>query len=50
MKNHSGMIMLSEIPDKFRALNLFIRPFEDFCRTCIITDNEIATLVQMDHD
>ena len=40
----------AEIPNKFRALNLFIRPFEDFCRTCIITDNEIASLVQMDHD
>lgn len=39
----------AEIPKKFRTLNLFIRPFEDFCRTCIITDNEIATLVQMDY-
>jgi serine phosphatase RsbU (regulator of sigma subunit) len=38
------------IPDKFKILNLFIRPCEDFCRTCIITDNEIATLVQMDYD
>jgi len=41
---------VAEIPNKFRALNLFIRPFEDFCRTCIITDKEIATLVQMDQD
>jgi serine phosphatase RsbU (regulator of sigma subunit) len=40
----------AEIPDKFKALNLLVRPFEDFCRTCIITDNEIATLAQMDHD
>jgi serine phosphatase RsbU (regulator of sigma subunit) len=40
----------AEIPNKLRALNLFIRPFDDFCRTCIITDNEITTLVQMDHD
>ena len=39
-----------EIPDKFRTLNLFIRQFEGFCRTCIITDNEIATLVRMDYD
>jgi serine phosphatase RsbU (regulator of sigma subunit) len=36
------------IPDKFGKLNLFIRPFEDFCRTCIITDKEITTLVQSD--
>jgi serine phosphatase RsbU (regulator of sigma subunit) len=38
----------SAIPDKFKRLNLFIRPFEDFCRTCIITDKEINTLVQTD--
>jgi serine phosphatase RsbU (regulator of sigma subunit) len=39
-----------KIPDKLIALNLFIRPFEDFCRTCIISDSEIAALVQMDYD
>jgi serine phosphatase RsbU (regulator of sigma subunit) len=38
----------AEIPDKFRKLDLFIRPFENFCRTCIITDKEIEILVQMD--
>jgi serine phosphatase RsbU (regulator of sigma subunit) len=38
----------SSIPDKLKRLNLFIRPFEDFCRTCIITDKEISSLVQMD--
>ena len=36
------------IPAKLKKLNLFIRPFEDFCRTCIITDKEIETLVQTD--
>jgi serine phosphatase RsbU (regulator of sigma subunit) len=40
----------SGIPDKFKRLNLFIRPFEDFCRTCIITDKEILTLVRADLD
>jgi serine phosphatase RsbU (regulator of sigma subunit) len=40
----------AEIPDKFRTLNLFIRPFEDFCRTCIITDDEVTKLAQRDHD
>jgi serine phosphatase RsbU (regulator of sigma subunit) len=40
----------AEIPNKLRALSLFIRPFDDFCRTCIITDKEITTLVQMDQD
>ena len=38
----------SEIPAKLSAINLFIRPFEGFCRTCIITDDEIAMLVRMD--
>ena len=37
-----------EIPAKFAKLKLFIRPFEDFCRTCIITDREIDAFVQMD--
>ncbi len=40
----------SEIPGKFRMLNLFIRPYEDFCRTCLITDKEINSLVQLDLD
>jgi len=39
-----------KIPDKFRILKLFIHPFEDFCRTCLITEEEISSLVQMDHD
>jgi len=38
------------IPVKLVSLNLFIRPFEGFCRTCIITDSEIATLVRMDYE
>jgi serine phosphatase RsbU (regulator of sigma subunit) len=36
------------IPDKFKALNLFIRPYEDFCRTCIVTDDEVSLLAGMD--
>jgi len=40
----------AEIPNKLRTLNLFIRLYKDFCRTCIITDSEIAALIQMDHD
>ncbi len=39
----------AEIPDKFKKLNLFVHRFEEFCRTCIITDNEIANLAQMDY-
>lgn len=38
------------VTDKLKSLNLFIQPFEDFCRTCIITDNEIAALAQMDFE
>lgn len=39
-----------DVPNKFLSLNLFVRPFKDFCRTCIITDREIAALVQTDHE
>jgi len=39
-----------KIPGKFLSSNLYVRPFEDFCRTCIITDQEISTFVRMDHD
>jgi serine phosphatase RsbU (regulator of sigma subunit) len=42
--------IVAKIPEKFRTLNLIIRPFEDFCRTCILTDNEVATLAQKDYD
>jgi serine phosphatase RsbU (regulator of sigma subunit) len=37
------------IPAKYKTLNLFIRPFQDFCRTPIITDNEIESLTQIDY-
>jgi serine phosphatase RsbU (regulator of sigma subunit) len=38
----------AQIPYKFNRLNLFIRPFKDFCRTCIITEKEIESLVEID--
>jgi serine phosphatase RsbU (regulator of sigma subunit) len=37
------------IPEKYKSLNLFIRSFKDFCRTPIITDNEIESLVNIDY-
>src|SRR5664280_1922053 len=40
----------SLIPDKLKTLNLIIKPFEGFCRTCIITDKEISVLAQIDYD
>jgi serine phosphatase RsbU (regulator of sigma subunit) len=39
----------SSIPDKLRSLDLMIRPYSDFCRTCIITDKEIEKLACIDH-
>ena len=38
------------IPLKLRTLNLYIRPFSEFCRTCIITDEEIEKLASVDHE
>ena len=40
----------SVIPVKLRSLNLLLRPFQEFCRTCIITEDEIDLLVRMDLD
>jgi serine phosphatase RsbU (regulator of sigma subunit) len=37
-------------PGKLIKLDLFIRPFKDYCRTCIITDSEIESLVKMDYE
>jgi serine phosphatase RsbU (regulator of sigma subunit) len=38
------------IPEKLKSLDLFIRPFTDYCRTCIITDEDIEKLAAIDHD
>ena len=38
------------IPAKLSKINLFIRPFREFCRTCIITENEIARFIRMDYN
>ncbi|TAL69270.1 MAG: hypothetical protein EPN88_06785, partial [Bacteroidetes bacterium] len=39
----------SGIPEKLKSLNLFIRPYKDFCGTCIVTDSEIEELASLDH-
>jgi len=36
------------IPGKYQSLGLFPRPYRDFCRTCIITDEEVDALVSVD--
>jgi len=38
----------SAIPGKLSSVNLGLRRYEDYCRTCIITDDEIASLVRSD--
>lgn len=38
------------IPVKYSALGLLLQPYEHFCRTCIITEEEIDSLVSMDID
>jgi serine phosphatase RsbU (regulator of sigma subunit) len=38
------------IPHKLKSLKLFIKPFTEFCRTCIITDEEIEKLASIDHE
>ena len=36
------------IPGKLGSVNLYLHTFKDYCRTCIITDEEIASLVSAD--
>jgi len=38
------------IPEKLKLLNLYIRPFKEYCATCIITDEDIEKLACLDHD
>lgn len=36
------------IPYKLNSLGLLLRPFQDFCRTCIITEEEVTCLASAD--
>ncbi len=38
----------STVPVKLKSINLLLRPYEEYCRTCLITEDEIAALVRMD--
>lgn len=40
----------SFIPEKFSSIGLFLRPCREYCRTCIITDSEIETIISGDLD
>ncbi|MCX6302491.1 MAG: RyR domain-containing protein [Bacteroidia bacterium] len=39
-----------DIPKKLRSLNLYIRPYKDFCITCLIPYNEIEILARTDYN
>ncbi|MCU0377931.1 MAG: SpoIIE family protein phosphatase [Bacteroidales bacterium] len=38
------------VQEKLKSLNLYLRHYEGFCRTCIITESEITSMVKMDLD
>ena len=40
----------SVIPEKYSSIGLFLKPYREHCRTCIITGNEIETLISNDLD
>lgn len=40
----------SGIPGKFKSLNLFIRPYKDFCRTCLIPFKALEILARTDYE
>lgn len=39
-----------DIPVKLKTLNLFIRRYSSFCRTCLITHSEVEKLASFDFD
>lgn len=40
----------SKIPVKLKSLNLFIRPYKDFCRTCLIPYSDLEMMARSDYD
>lgn len=39
---------VTHVPGKYKAMHLYLLPFDDFCRTCIITEDEVSNLVKKD--
>ena len=44
------LVFISRIPGKLKSLNLLIRYYKDFCRTCLIPYNEIENMAKSDYD
>jgi serine phosphatase RsbU (regulator of sigma subunit) len=42
-------VYITRIPEKLKTLNLYLRPYNDFCRTCLIPDSDIEILARMDY-
>jgi serine phosphatase RsbU (regulator of sigma subunit) len=40
----------SDIPKKLKSLSLYIRPFNDFCRTCLIPFADLEMMARVDYD
>jgi len=40
----------SDIPGKLKLLNLKIRPYKDYCRTCLIPYKDLESLARYDYD
>lgn len=49
-ERESWYSIAARIPYKLSMLGLMIRTFKGFCRTCIITEEEIDALARDDHD
>ena len=39
----------ADIPYKLASIHVLIRPYKDFCRTCIITEGDVENLARIDH-
>jgi len=44
------LTLAASIPSKLASLGLLVRPFKEYCRTCIITDEEVERLARYDHE
>jgi len=42
--------LASKIPEKLSSLNLYIRKYGEFCRTCLIPYNDLQKMAQADYE
>ncbi len=49
-EKNTWICYVKEIPSKLKELNLFLRPYKNFCRTCLIAGCEVERLARIDYE